>query len=140
MKFYQIRTMLFKTYFRLLSALVVAIVLNVWLHSSLLIHLLLPLFRHEIVNRRRCINIFILWLHLDHGILILLIDRHNWFHGLFLVHSKDLQCCQSRLECNVLLFDCFYRRFLFLSTSNKNIYILRNIKWNKQNVIFTINM
>lgn len=73
-------------------SLVVAIISYIWLHSRLSIRLLLSLFCHKINNRRCCIDIFVLWIHTHHGVSIFPVDRYDWFHGMLLVHSKDLQC------------------------------------------------
>lgn len=75
--------------------LVVAIVFNIWLYSILSVYLLLPLFCNQTVNRRHSINIFVLWLHTDYCIFVFPNDRFHRLYGLFLVHTKNLQCRQS---------------------------------------------
>lgn len=83
--------MLFPSMCRRLS-LVVAIIFNIRLYSILFVHLLLPLFCNKIIDRRYSINILVFRLYTDNGIFIFPNDRFNWFYGLFLVHSKNIQC------------------------------------------------
>lgn len=78
--------------------LVVAIIPHVRLHSCLFVRLLLSLLCNEIDHRRCRIDIFVLRIHAHHGVPIFPIDRHDWLHGVLLVHPEDLQCRQSRLR------------------------------------------
>lgn len=66
--------------------LVVAIIFNLGLHRCLLVFLLLSLFHHETIDRRRCLDILVFRLHSYHGILIQSTYRHHRFLCMFLVH------------------------------------------------------
>lgn len=90
-------TLLFPSMCRGLS-LVVAFFLDFRFYSRLFVHLLLSLFRYEIIDKRCSLNIFILWLHLNNGIFILFVDWLYWFLCLLLVYTQNIQCCQSGLE------------------------------------------
>lgn len=67
--------------------LVVAIFPYVWLYSCLSFHLLLPLFCNKAVYKRCALDILILWLYGDYGVLVFPADRFNWLLCLFLVHT-----------------------------------------------------
>lgn len=90
-------TMLFPSMCRGLS-LVVAIIFDIWFYRSVFVHLLLPLFRNEIIDKRCSVDLFVFRLYSHNGIFVFLADWIDWFLCLFLVYTQNLQCCQSGLK------------------------------------------
>lgn len=93
-------SLLFPSMCRGLS-LVVAKLLDEWLHRRLPVRLLLSLFRHKAADQRRGEHVLVLRLHAHHGFPVLLADRIHGLLRLLLVHPENLQCRESRLNSNL---------------------------------------
>lgn len=78
--------------------LVVAVVLDVRLHSFLLVHLLLPLLLDQIAARGRGVEVPVLRLLADNGVPILLAHGLDRLHRVLLVHPENLQRRQGGLK------------------------------------------
>lgn len=78
------------------------------LHSRLPVRLLLSLLRHKAADQRRGQHVLVLWLHAHYGFPVLFADRIDGLLCLLLVHSKDIQRRESRLNPRPLSLNLTY--------------------------------
>jgi len=70
--------------------LVVAIVLDEWLHGHLFLHLLCALFCVKARDIWGNFYLSLFWIHLPYGLPVFPVNRYHWFLCLLLVCHKDL--------------------------------------------------
>lgn len=77
--------------------MVVAVIPNIGFYRRVFVYLLLPLLCDEAPNRGYCIDVPVLWLHVDYGLFVLLAHRLHWLFRVLLVRAEDLQCREGGL-------------------------------------------